>query len=325
MGTSKQDRQGARTPADLEQRYNFGKTFAEVYGLAESAQTAASDAKVYVDKLDNSLTQEEIFNRLTKNGELQGVYMEDGELYINAKYIKSGKISSANGESYFDLDDGTFYSKSDDETAKISISMGHLDVFDENNEYRVFVGEEWDENLINNSFTVSVSSEDGERLVSMNGYDSDVTLCAPNWSSPDVHEDNSIRWETVNGAKVLTAGNATALSDAISPAMTLNTEYRTTERWQGKPVYRKLVSYTNAATIGNSTDVTNFTAPHNISGFSEIVRVNGKVGTYILPYIGASGNLTGVVSVDANGINLRTVKTDWSPRTWYFDLAYTKT
>ncbi len=87
MGTSKQDRQGARTPADLEQRYSFGKTFAEVYGLAERAQTAASDAKVYVDKLDNSLTQEEIFNRLTNNGEIQGVFMEDGDLYVNAKYI----------------------------------------------------------------------------------------------------------------------------------------------------------------------------------------------------------------------------------------------
>ena len=87
MGTSKQDRHGARTPADLEQRYSFGKTFAEVYGLAERAQTAATDAKVHVDKLDNSLTQEEIFNRLTKNGEMQGVYMEDGELYISAEYI----------------------------------------------------------------------------------------------------------------------------------------------------------------------------------------------------------------------------------------------
>lgn len=87
MSSSKQDRQGARTPADLERKYGFGKTFAEVYGLVEGAQKSADDAKVYVDKLDNSLTQEEIFNRLTANGAAQGLYMEDGDLYINAKYI----------------------------------------------------------------------------------------------------------------------------------------------------------------------------------------------------------------------------------------------
>lgn len=90
MSNSKQDRQGARTPADLERKYNFGKTFEEVYGIAKSAQKSASEATVYVDKLDNSLNQEEIFKRLTTNdnGEkMQGVFMEDGEMYINAKYI----------------------------------------------------------------------------------------------------------------------------------------------------------------------------------------------------------------------------------------------
>lgn len=90
MSNSKQDRQGARTPADLERKYNFGKTFEEVYGIAKSAQKSASEATVSVDKLDNSLNQEEIFKRLTTNdnGEkMQGVFMEDGEMYINAKYI----------------------------------------------------------------------------------------------------------------------------------------------------------------------------------------------------------------------------------------------
>lgn len=94
MSNSKQDRQGARTPADLERRYNFGKTFEEVYGIANSAKETASEATVSVDKLDNSLNQEEIFKRLTKNGEVQGVFMEDGEIYFNGSYIKSGKISA---------------------------------------------------------------------------------------------------------------------------------------------------------------------------------------------------------------------------------------
>lgn len=45
-----------------------------------------------VRDVDN-LTQEEVFNILTDNGRLQGIFMRDGMLYINGSYIKSGKVS----------------------------------------------------------------------------------------------------------------------------------------------------------------------------------------------------------------------------------------
>lgn len=45
-----------------------------------------------VRDVDN-LTQEEIFNILTDNGRLQGIFMRDGMLYINGSYVKSGKVS----------------------------------------------------------------------------------------------------------------------------------------------------------------------------------------------------------------------------------------
>lgn len=45
-----------------------------------------------VRDVDN-LTQEEIFNILTDNGRLQGIFMKDGMLYLNGSYIKSGKVS----------------------------------------------------------------------------------------------------------------------------------------------------------------------------------------------------------------------------------------
>lgn len=41
---SRQDRQGARTPADLEQKYKFGKSFAEVMGIALDAQKSVEEA-----------------------------------------------------------------------------------------------------------------------------------------------------------------------------------------------------------------------------------------------------------------------------------------
>lgn len=86
--TSKQDRQGVRTATDLERKYQFGKSFAEVMGLATDAQQAADKAASGIDGLDKKLDQDEIFKRLTNNGEAQGVYKgEDGQIYINAAYI----------------------------------------------------------------------------------------------------------------------------------------------------------------------------------------------------------------------------------------------
>lgn len=85
---SKQDRQGVRTAADIERKYNFGKSFAEVMGIAKDAQETAEEAVSSSDKLDKSLTAEEIYNRLTNNGTLQGLYRDDdGELYVNAEYL----------------------------------------------------------------------------------------------------------------------------------------------------------------------------------------------------------------------------------------------
>ena len=40
--SEKQDRQGARTPADLERKWQFGKRFAEIMGIALDAQNSIS-------------------------------------------------------------------------------------------------------------------------------------------------------------------------------------------------------------------------------------------------------------------------------------------
>lgn len=87
---SKQDRQGARTVSEFEQRYNFERRFAEVMGVATDARNRAFEAQ----KAYEGLTQEEIFNRLTNHGTWEGMYEEDGNVYINASYIKSGSLSA---------------------------------------------------------------------------------------------------------------------------------------------------------------------------------------------------------------------------------------
>lgn len=72
-----------------------------------------------MDEVDKTLTQEDIFNRLTDHGKSQGMFIEDGNVYFNATYIKSGeinsdliktgKISSKDGSVYFDLDNSEIH------------------------------------------------------------------------------------------------------------------------------------------------------------------------------------------------------------------------
>ncbi len=83
---SKQDRQGVRTPADLERKYEFKRRFEENAKAVEDANKAVSD-------LDKALDAAEVFNRLTNYGKEQCFYKaEDGSIYINATYIKSGVL-----------------------------------------------------------------------------------------------------------------------------------------------------------------------------------------------------------------------------------------
>lgn len=76
----------------------------------DQAKQAAAEAKKEVGDLDKRLTQKEIFNRLTNNGDAQGMYYDEstGELYINATYIVSGILSSLGGESWINLENGKF-------------------------------------------------------------------------------------------------------------------------------------------------------------------------------------------------------------------------
>lgn len=88
--------------------------------LSNYVNSAASSAA------SGSLTQQNVFNALTNNGALQGIFMSGGNLYINGTYISSGAInaslittgslnanlittgtiSSTNSHTKFDLSDG---------------------------------------------------------------------------------------------------------------------------------------------------------------------------------------------------------------------------
>lgn len=51
-----------------------------------------------VEELDESLNQQEVFDRLTNGGTAQGIYMENGQLYINGTYISIDDLVSLNAK-----------------------------------------------------------------------------------------------------------------------------------------------------------------------------------------------------------------------------------
>lgn len=59
---------------------------------------APEDAEDYTDEqvnaLDTSLNQQDVFNRLTNNGQTQGIYLQNGKVYINASYMKTGTLDA---------------------------------------------------------------------------------------------------------------------------------------------------------------------------------------------------------------------------------------
>ena len=65
------------------------------------------DIKNAIDNYDTSLGQDEVFNKLTKGGTEQGIYIKDGRVYINAKYILAGLLAGEriNGRGLKVIDD----------------------------------------------------------------------------------------------------------------------------------------------------------------------------------------------------------------------------
>lgn len=59
----------------------------------EQAQLVNQAMEQVETNIDESLTQQEIFNRLTDNGAAQGLVLLNGQLYINASYINAGMLS----------------------------------------------------------------------------------------------------------------------------------------------------------------------------------------------------------------------------------------
>lgn len=57
-------------------------------------QIVDDSADSVIGKMNKSLTQDAIFNKLTNGGETQGIYLSGGHVYLNATYMQTGSLSA---------------------------------------------------------------------------------------------------------------------------------------------------------------------------------------------------------------------------------------
>ena len=100
--SAKQDRAAPRTVSDIERKYNFGKSFAEVIGLVEDTRDEVDSASSKLDGVDKRTSELERTNKELKLS--FGTITEDG--------VDSVKISSTG---YVFDSEGLKISKQDEE------------------------------------------------------------------------------------------------------------------------------------------------------------------------------------------------------------------
>ena len=109
----------------------------------------------------------------------------------------------------------------------------------------------------------------------------------------------------------------------VNPPMLLGKEYRTTERYQGKPVYAKLINFGNLPNKGTTT------FKHGIANIDRVISACGNAKnetdgwTFTFPSSPKLPMVSGLMASTEDII--ATTGVDWSAYTLYVHMKYTKT
>lgn len=91
-------------------------------------KNAADYADGILSAYDEQMDQKAIFDRLTKDGTEQGIYMQNDRVYINASYMATGTIADAKGRNSWNLKEGvlkTNYMTANNITANGTFKCGY--------------------------------------------------------------------------------------------------------------------------------------------------------------------------------------------------------
>lgn len=97
----------------------------------------------------------------------------------------------------------------------------------------------------------------------------------------------------------------------------------------GKPLYRKVIEYTNSGVIGKDGATTDINIPHNIANFERCYKKNASTnkGETLPIFVGGTGSFSSIYisGVDTTNIIFRIINLTWVTRTWDITIEYTKT
>lgn len=160
----------------------------------------SNDVQDAIDNYDNSLGQPEIFNKLTNNGKNKGIYIQDGELYINASYILSGvlagKLINGKGLNVTDKDGQVTLKIDDDGNVYIKATEFSLEgknisdvVAAESGKFRTL------NVILSNEYQGIPTDEDGDYT----SFPSCSTTVKVLYGSEDVTKTSIIQWSASSG------------------------------------------------------------------------------------------------------------------------------
>lgn len=176
-----------------------GEVFSSVDWI-DPAYVDSDDVQDAIDNYDNSLGQPEIFNKLTNNGKNKGIYIQDGELYVNASYILSGvlagKMINGKGLNVTDKDGQVTLKIDDDGNVYIKATEFSLEgknisdvVAEESGKFRTL------NVILSNEYQGIPTDEDGNYT----SFPSCSTTVKVLYGSEDVTKTSIIQWSASSG------------------------------------------------------------------------------------------------------------------------------
>ena len=160
----------------------------------------SDDVDNAISEYDTSLGQPEVFNKLTNNGKNKGIYIQDGELYINASYILSGvlagKLINGKGLNVTDKNDQVTLKIDDDGNVYIKATEFSLEgknisdvVAEESGKFRTL------NVILSNEYQGIPTDKDG----GYTSFPSCSTTVQVLYGSEDVTKTSIIEWSTSSG------------------------------------------------------------------------------------------------------------------------------
>lgn len=188
----------------------------------------------------------------------------------------------------------------------------------------IYLGQFSDEENLNNALDDIYGNYEAENTANITWLDSDGWRWFAVLTRSSVNTASVMAHSAVNNGSMKIKQRLNGVwqdFEWVNPPMLIGKEYKTTERFNGNPVYTKLISHTFSDGLSG---VANYNIPHGLNGTFNIIDVKIYTSGYFFPYITSSTSLA-PTSYTSSNLVFTNANSSWGAnRTWYFTMKYTK-